>query len=495
LQLIEVLDGTEMDLMDQTVFAQTEIKGLACDSRQVFPGFVFAALPGHKLDGRDYISNALKQGAVCVLAPLGTTLPEDAFNFSTGKSVSLLRHANPRRQYALMASSFYKAQPNLICAITGTNGKTSVVSFLRQIWTGLGYNAASVGTLGIVSGGIESRGTMTTPDSVDLHRTLQDLSYSGVSHLALEASSHGLHQHRLDGVRVQVAAFTNLTHDHLDYHGSIDKYLAAKLRLFTDIMMPGGAVVINKDGEYADVVETVCRDKGLDVISYGGGESDVCLKGYEIIPGGHKLEVAIAGKKIQVNLPLMGKFQVSNALAAATIAIACGENPEHVICQFEKLEAPPGRMELAGQAAQGALVFVDYAHTPDALSNVLSALRPHTEKRLHVVFGCGGERDSGKRTEMGALAHSLADVVIVTDDNPRTEDPAEIRAQVLARAPLAIEISKREEAIYEGVLGLDEGDILVIAGKGHETGQLIGTETRPFNDISVARDAIRRLSA
>ena len=495
MQLIEVLDGTEMDMTDQTVYGQTEIKGLTCDSRQVEPGFIFAALPGQKLDGRDYISDALNQGAVCVLAPLGTTPLKNSISSSTRWPVSLLRHANPRRQYALMAASFYETQPNLICAVTGTNGKTSVVSFLRQIWTGLGYNAASIGTLGTVSGGGERCGTMTTPDPVDLHLNLRDLSYSGIDRLALEASSHGLHQHRLDGVRVQVAAFTNLTHDHLDYHGSMDKYLAAKLRLFTEIIMPGGIAVVNKDGEYADAVKNVCRNKGLEVISYGGIGSDVCLKGSEVVPGGYLLDVSIAGICTQVRLPLMGQFQVSNALAAAALAIACGEKPEMVISQFERLEGATGRMELAGQATKGALVFVDYAHTPDALSNVLRALRPHTAKRLHVVFGCGGERDPGKRSEMGALAHSLADVVIVTDDNPRKENPAKIRAQVLAQAPSATEVPKREEAIYEGVLGLEEGDILLIAGKGHEKGQVIGTDTRPFSDINVARDAIRRLSA
>jgi UDP-N-acetylmuramoyl-L-alanyl-D-glutamate--2,6-diaminopimelate ligase len=481
-----------MDMTYQKVFGQTEINGLTCDSRQVGPGFIFAALPGQNLDGRDYITNAISRGAVCVLAPPDTTLPKDSINSLTGTPISLLRHSKPRRQYALMASLFYEAQPNTICAVTGTNGKTSVVTFLSQIWAGLGYKAASLGTLGVSAKGFESNGKMTTPDPVELHRNLRDLSNSGIDHLALEASSHGLHQHRLDGVRVQAAAFTNLTQDHLDYHGSMDKYLASKLRLFTEIITPDGTVVINKDGGYADAVQAVCRSRGLKTISYGEKNSDICLNANETVSDGHHLKVSVFGSCIDVRLPLMGSFQVSNALAAAALAIADGENPKQVIAQFEQLKGALGRMELVGQSTKGALVFVDYAHTPDALSNVLRALRPHVTNKLHLVFGCGGERDPDKRSIMGALAHSLADVVIVTDDNPRTESPSKIRAQVLASAPSAIEISDREEAIHESVSGLDKGDILVIAGKGHEIEQLVNNEIRPFNDISVARDAIGR---
>ena len=493
--LTEVLDGTEMDVTDHTAVNQTEIIGLTSDSRQVEPGFIFAALPGTHLDGRGYIAAALDQGASCVLAPEGTTLPGDVRDPWTGEPVPLLTHANPRRQYALMAAAFFEKQPDLIAAVTGTNGKTSVVIFLRQIWTGLGRKAASTGTLGVVAQGFENRKTLTTPDSADLHCNLRDLARFGIDRLALEASSHGLQQHRLDGVQVQVAAFTNLTRDHLDYHGSMDEYLAAKMRLFTDIIAPSGTAVINTDADYAEAVETACRDKGLEIITYGSAGADICLAGSDIIPGGHRLDLTIAGNQTFVNLPLMGDFQISNALAAVALAIASGEDAEETIAQLQHLVGAPGRVQLAGKAPAGAHVFVDYAHTPDALSNVIAALRPHAAERLHVVFGCGGDRDPGKRPEMGAIAHELADVVIVTDDNPRTEDAAQIRAQILAEAPSAVEQGDREEAITEAIRGLAAGDLLVIAGKGHEKGQIIGTETRPFNDIQVARDVLRRLSS
>jgi UDP-N-acetylmuramoyl-L-alanyl-D-glutamate--2,6-diaminopimelate ligase len=484
-----------MEVTDQTVGSETEIIGLTCDSRQVEPGFIFAALPGSQLDGRDYIADALHRGASCVLAPMGTTLPGDARDAWTGAPVPLLMHNNPRRQYALMAASFFEDQPDCIAAVTGTNGKTSVVTFLSQIWTGLGRKAASTGTLGVVARGFENRKTLTTPDAADLHRNLRDLARFGVTRLALEASSHGLQQYRLDGVRVRVAAFTNLTRDHLDYHHDMDAYLAAKMRLFTDIIAPGGTAVLNADGEYAEAVEAACRDAGLAILRYGGPGADVCLNAREIISGGYQLDISVAATRYQATLPLMGGFQISNALAALALAIASGEEPDAAIAQLQHLEGAPGRVQLVGETPRGAPVFVDYAHTPDALSCVLGALRPHATKRLAVVFGCGGDRDTGKRAEMGTIAEQLADVVIVTDDNPRTEDPGEIRARILAAAPSAVEIADREEAITTAIEGLDAGDLLIIAGKGHEQGQIIGTETRPFNDVQVARDVLRRLPA
>lgn len=495
LQLTEVLDGAEMEVTDNTVTNETEILGLTCDSRQVEPGFIFAALPGHQLDGREYIAEALEKGAVCVVAPPGTNLPGDPRDPWTGEPIPLLMHTNPRRQYALMAASFFEAQPDCIAAVTGTNGKTSVVTFLRQIWVGLGRKAASTGTLGVVARGFENRKTLTTPDPADLHRNLRDLARFGITRLAMEASSHGLEQYRLDGVRVGIAAFTNLTRDHLDYHGDMDAYLAAKLRLFTDILAPGGTAVLNADGDYADAVETACRNAGLKILRYGGIGADICLDASTIISGGYQLDISAGGNRYQTTLPLMGDFQVSNAMAAVALAIASGEDPGGVIAQLEHLEGAPGRVQLVGETPEGAAVFVDYAHTPDALSNVLRALRPHADGRLCVVFGCGGDRDSGKRSEMGAIASELADVVIVTDDNPRTEDAAQIRAQILAAAPAAVEIAEREEAITKTIQGLGAGDLLVIAGKGHEKGQIIGTETRPFDDIQIARDVLRRLPA
>ena len=493
--LTEVLDGTEMEVTDQTVVNETDIIGLTCDSRQVEPGFIFAALPGTRLDGRDYIADALGRGASCVLAPVGTTLPGDARDPWTGAPVPLLTHDNPRRQYALMAATFFETQPDVIAAVTGTNGKTSVVTFLRQIWTGLGRKAASTGTLGVVARGFENRRTLTTPDAADLHRNLRDLARFGVTRLALEASSHGLQQYRLDGVRVGIAAFTNLTRDHLDYHHDMEGYLAAKMRLFTDIITPGGTAVLNADGDCAEAVETACRNAGLQILRYGAAKADVCLEACEIISDGYRLDISVAGNRTQVRLPLMGEFQISNALAAVSLAIASGEDAKDAIAQLEYLQGAPGRVQLVGETPQGAPVFVDYAHTPDALSCVLGALRPHAAKRLCVVFGCGGDRDTGKRPEMGAIARDLCDVVIVTDDNPRTEDAAQIRAQIVAAVPSAIEIAEREEAIAKAIQGLDAGDLLVIAGKGHEQGQVIGAETRPFNDIQVARNVLKRLPA
>jgi UDP-N-acetylmuramoyl-L-alanyl-D-glutamate--2,6-diaminopimelate ligase len=484
-----------MEVTDQTVVNETDIIGLTCDSRQVEPGFIFAALPGTRFDGRDYIADALGRGASCVLAPVGTTLPGDTRDPWTGKPVPLLTHDNPRRQYALMAATFFETQPDVIAAVTGTNGKTSVVTFLRQIWTGLGRKAASTGTLGVVARGFENRKTLTTPDAADLHRNLRDLARFGVTRLALEASSHGLQQYRLDGVRVGIAAFTNLTRDHLDYHHDMEGYLAAKMRLFTDIITPGGTAVLNADGDYAEAVETACRNADLQILRYGAAKADVRLEACEIISDGYRLDISVAGNRTQVRLPLMGEFQISNTLAAVSLAIASGEDAKDAIAQLEYLQGAPGRVQLVGETPQGAPVFVDYAHTPDALSSVLGALRPHATKRLCVVFGCGGDRDSGKRPEMGAIARDLCDVVIVTDDNPRTEDAAQIRAQIVAAVPSAIEIPEREEAITKAIQGLDAGDLLVIAGKGHEQGQVIGAETRPFNDIQVARNVLKRLPA
>ncbi|MBT3306607.1 MAG: UDP-N-acetylmuramoyl-L-alanyl-D-glutamate--2,6-diaminopimelate ligase [Alphaproteobacteria bacterium] len=493
LQLTEVLDGTEMEVTDQTVTNETEIIGLTCDSRQVEPGFIFAALPGSQLDGREYIADALEKGAACVVAPPGTTLPGDPRDPWTDAPIPLLMHDNPRRQYALMASSFFEGQPDCIAAVTGTNGKTSVVTFLRQIWVGLGRKAASTGTLGVVARGFENRKTLTTPDPADLHRNLRDLARFGITRLAMEASSHGLEQYRLDGVRVGIAAFTNLSRDHLDYHGDMDGYLTAKLRLFTDIIAPGGTAVLNADGDYADAVAAACRGRGLEIMTYGGTGADVCLDASEVISDGYLLDISVAGQQFQAKLPLMGDFQVSNALAAAAVTIASGEEAGAVIAQLENLEGAPGRVQLVGETPDGGLVFVDYAHTPDALSNVLRALKAHAGGRLVVVFGCGGDRDAGKRPEMGKIAQELADAVIVTDDNPRTEDAAQIRASILAAAPGATEIAEREEAITIAIHGMDAGDFLVIAGKGHEKGQIIGAETRPFDDIQIARDVLRRM--
>ncbi|NQU59820.1 MAG: UDP-N-acetylmuramoyl-L-alanyl-D-glutamate--2,6-diaminopimelate ligase [Rhodospirillales bacterium] len=487
MRLIDVLDGVDIDVTDQTVVNETDITGLTCDSRRVESGFLFAAIPGTQTDGQNFVPDALARGARAVLAPVGTTIKAG--------QVPLLTTANPRRQYALMAANFFSVQPKTIAAVTGTNGKTSVVSFLRQIWSGVGFKAASAGTLGITADGFEDRPSLTTPDSADLHRNLSDLAEAGISHLALEASSHGLDQHRLDGVRVALGAFTNLTRDHLDYHGDMDTYLGAKLRLFTDIMAIGGTVVINADSSHAEIVEDACRVAKLNIMSFGKAGKDVCLNNSEILADGHRIELTAGGTTAQIKLPLVGGFQVSNVLAALALAIASGVEAEAAIGLLSNLEGVPGRVQLAGRHVNGAGVYVDYAHTPDALLSVLQALRPHTQGRLHLVFGCGGDRDPGKRPEMGAIAGQHADTVIVTDDNPRTEDAAKIRGQILAAVPNALEIADRAEAISEAVKELAPDDLLVVAGKGHEQGQIIGEEIRPFDDIEAVNVALRETTS
>ncbi len=470
-----------------------DITGLTCDSRQVEPGFLFAAIPGAVADGRAFIADALERGAVAVLAPPGTDLGRSAIG------VPLVTDDNPRRRYALMAARFHSPQPTLVAAVTGTNGKTSVATFLRQIWVRLGQPAASAGTLGLVVDGfapgptpeIKSTINLTTPDPVDLHKCLAELAANGVENLILEASSHGLVQSRLDGVRISAAAFTNLTRDHLDYHGDMTTYLAAKRRLFTDLLIDGGAAVINADALYAEVFQADARGRGLPVFSYGISGEQVRLIATETAADGQRLTLEVLGQSHLVDLPLVGRFQAENALCALTLAIATGADPVQATECLNHLIGAPGRVELVVRRADGAPIYVDYAHTPDALASVLKALRPHVTGRLHVVFGCGGERDPGKRPEMGEAAARNADVVIVTDDNPRREDPAEIRAQAKTGCPEATEIGDRARAIETAVAGLDADDLLVVAGKGHETGQDIGGEILPFNDADTVRRAVR----
>ncbi len=462
---------------------ETEIVGLTCDSRRVEPGFLFAALPGEHADGRDFIPEAMKRGAAAVLAPPGTRIDDP------GGQVPLLTDDNPRRRFAHLAARFFAGQPSMVAAVTGTNGKTSVVSFARQIWSRLGLDAASMGTLGVAAPGLEAPADLTTPDPVDLHRNLRDLAERGVERLALEASSHGLDQYRLDGVAVNVAAFTNLSRDHLDYHGSMNAYLEAKLRLFVDIMGPGGSAVLNADSEYFPAFSQTARVRRQRIVSYGLNGEDIRLDKAEPLTGGQRLEVTVLGRSHSLVLPLIGSFQAENALCALGLAIACGDDAEPAAAALEELAGAPGRVQLTARHANGAAVYVDYAHTPDALAGVLEALRPHARGRLVVVFGCGGDRDKGKRPEMGKIAAELADAVIVTDDNPRGENPALIRRQVIAACPSARDIGDRAEAIFTAVAGLRQGDLLVVAGKGHETGQVVGGEVLPFDDAEVAAAA------
>ena len=446
-----------------------EITGVTCDSRRVAPGFLFAAIPGTANDGRDYIPDALARGAAAILAPPGTRLPDGY------ETTPLLDTDNPRRRYALLAARFYPHQPETVAAVTGTNGKTSVASFLRQIWKQAGIEAASAGTLGIQSDVFARGEGLTTPDPADLHADLSHLADLGVDHLALEASSHGLDQCRLDGVRITAAAFTNLTRDHLDYHGSLDAYFKAKRRLF--------------DGHGADVI-AAAQARHLRVRTYGERGVDFKLLSSRPEARGQHLGLMAEGVERDLFLPLAGRFQAMNALCALGLARVTGVSAETALAALETLSGAPGRMEWIGEKPSGGAVYVDYAHTPDALENVLTALRPHAAGSLAVVFGCGGDRDRGKRPEMGRIASELADRVIVTDDNPRSEDPEQIRAEIMAAAPGASEIADRGEAIETAVAALSAGDILVIAGKGHERGQIVGSRILPFDDREAARAAV-----
>lgn len=476
------------DLLPQTEghnHGALNITGLTSDSRKVQPGFLFAALPGSQADGRAFIPDALEKGAAAVLAPPGTPLE------AGHSSVPLIHADNPRRRYALLAARFFGAQPATVAVVTGTNGKTSVASFLRQIWTQAGLLAASAGTLGLQSPAWSRDDGLTTPDPVDLHADLARLAKEGVTHLALEASSHGLDQHRLDGVVIQAAGFTNLTRDHLDYHGSLDDYFAAKMRLFSDLLDPAGTAVVMLSGDVADqVVETV-RGRGIRLITVGYHRGDIQVTAREAHPSGQRLSVTYDGLEALIRLPLVGAFQAENALVALGLAMAGGLSFDVGVRALERLGGARGRLELVGQHASGAAIYVDYAHTPDALVSVLSGLRPHAAARLHVIFGCGGDRDAGKRPEMGRACAEGADVVYLTDDNPRSENPATIRDQAKVGCPDAIEIGDRRQAIREAVSTLQTGDILVVAGKGHEQGQSIGGSILPFDDASEVRAALK----
>ena len=470
-----------------------EIKGLAFDSRAVEPGFLFAAFPGEKADGRDFIPQALERGAVAVLTGL---VRGDDDTVDTGDAVHLVDD-NPRRRFAKLAARYYGRQPGTIAAVTGTNGKSSVVSFTSQLWQALGTKAASIGTLGVegdAATAASSESSLTTPDPLTLHAALGDLASAGVEHVAFEASSHGLSQFRLDGVQVRIAAFTNLTRDHLDYHQTLEGYLYAKARLFGELLPPDGAAVINLDAEYGPEIENLCWARGHSITTVGRGvEADIALKGARPGNGGQRLQISRAGQDYDIALPLLGAFQAENALIAAAIVIASGAVAEKVFAALEGLKGVPGRFEHIGQTPAGGAIVIDYAHTPDGLKNILHAARAAAPGRLHVVFGCGGDRDKGKRPQMGAIAVDLADAVYVTDDNPRSEDAATIRREILAGAPEAEEFDDRADAIIAAAAALADGDILIVTGKGHETGQIIGDEILPFDDSEIVRAAINTL--
>jgi len=464
--------------------AVVEVKGLAVDSRVVKPGDLFFALAGHKTDGARFIDAAIAAGAVAVA---GDHAPQD-----DGR-VPFVKPPNPRRALALAAAKFYPRQPATIAAVTGTSGKTSVAAFTRQIWLRLGYASASIGTIGLVSEKRTVYGSLTTPDPIALHRQLDEIARDGVTHLAFEASSHGLDQFRLDGVRIAAGGFTNLTRDHMDYHPDVAHYLAAKLRLFRDLVEAGGVAVISADHEHSQAVIDAARARGLRIVTVGS-KGDGAGEGIRLVEAAidgfaQKLKLDHRGRKVSIRLPLVGEFQIENALVAAGLAISTGSDADTVFAALEHLEGAKGRLERVGER-NGAPIFVDYAHKPDALAKALQALRPYARRKLVVVFGAGGDRDAGKRPLMGAIASEHADHVIITDDNPRSENPDAIRAAILSAAKGAIDIGDRASAIRSAIDELEPGDALLIAGKGHETGQIVGDRTLPFSDHDAVAAAL-----
>jgi len=467
-----------------------DIAGLTLDSRKVQPGYLFAALHGAKQDGASFVADAVKRGAVAVLAAADAALP------TLPSEIVVVRDANPRRRIAEMAATFAAVQPATIAAVTGTNGKSSTVHFLRHIWSSLGHKAASVGTLGIVSPTLNRDSGLTTPDPVQLHTDLAALARDGVDHVAIEASSHGLDQQRLDGLKLAAAAFTNLTHEHLDYHASMDEYFAAKARLFETLLPPSATAVVNADSDRAAALAEICKRRSIRFWSYGTAGNDLRLERATPTAHGQHLVLQLLGKRHEVDLPLVGAFQASNAMAALGLAIATGADAAHAVAALATLTGAPGRLELVARHKSGAPVYVDYAHKPEALATVLETLRPFAKGKLVVVFGCGGDRDRGKRPVMGEIATRLADFTVVTDDNPRSEVPAAIRAEIVRGIPAerrnwAEAKGDRRAAIAAGLAMMQSADdLLLLAGKGHERGQVIGGVTHPFDDAEVARELV-----
>ncbi|MBJ3762264.1 UDP-N-acetylmuramoyl-L-alanyl-D-glutamate--2,6-diaminopimelate ligase [Maribius pontilimi] len=468
---------------------EVRVTGLSVDSRHVKDGHLFAALPGSKVHGAEFVPFALRMGAAAVLTDRdGAAMIRDQLG-----DVALIVAEDPRQTLALAAALWFEVQPQICVAVTGTNGKTSVASFTRQIWRALGLEAVNLGTTG-VEGAWEAPLAHTTPEPITLHRTLAEAARNGITHAAMEASSHGLDQRRLDGVSLTAAAFTNFTQDHLDYHASLDEYFAAKAGLFGRVLGEDGTAVINIDDARGPDMLQIAESRGHDILTVGR-RADAALRvvSQRFDPTGQDLRFEWNGDAQQVRLGLIGGFQAENVLVAAGLAIASGIEARDVFATLPKLTTVRGRMQLVATRENGAAVFVDYAHTPAALETALKALRPHTMGRLIVVYGAGGDRDKGKRPLMGAAASDHADVRIVTDDNPRSEDPGAIRSQILKSDPDAIEVGDRAEAILRGVDALEPGDTLLIAGKGHETGQTVGDTVYPFDDAEQASVAVAAL--
>ncbi len=479
---ISDLAGPETN--DLGAAAATDVSGIASDSRKVKPGDLFVALTGTKADGSAFIADAVSRGAAAIVVAEGV---------KAEASVPVISVAEPRRFLALAAAQFYGRQPETMVAVTGTAGKTSVASFTRQIWEHAGHAAAMIGTTGVVAPGRNDYGSLTTPDPVSLHALLAELADAGVTHAAMEASSHGLDQSRLDGVKLAAGAFTNLGRDHMDYHPTVEHYMASKMRLFDTLLAKGAPAVIYADDEWSGVAIDAARKAGLDVRTVGRKGDYLALKRVEHFRHKQTAEIHVGDDIYEVHIPLAGDFQVANALVAAGLAMSTGVPVPVAMAALEKLIGASGRLELVGHAKNGALAYVDYAHKPDALENVLTSVRPFTTGRVIVVFGCGGDRDKGKRPIMGEIATRLADVVVVTDDNPRSEVPEIIRSEIMTAAPGATEIGDRAKAIRSAVEMLQAGDTLIVAGKGHEEGQTVGTVTLPFSDHAELRAALGEL--
>lgn len=469
----------------ENIANEVEIVGITADSRKVKSGYLFVALPGLKFNGADFIKSAIDAGASAILC-----VPEAKIDNS---DVAWVLDDYPGRVFPHLVSRFFTKQPNNIAAVTGTNGKTSVAFFTQQIWKHMGLQAASVGTLGIKADGYDKYTGLTTPDPVAIHQALSELCDLGVDHVVFEASSHGLDQRRLDGVDISAAAFTNLTHDHLDYHETEADYFNAKSRLFSELLEPSKTAVLNIDSPMVREVQKVCEERGHRIITVGRNEGDIRLLDQRSSSAGQEITVTYQSEIYDIILPLVGHFQATNALMAVGLVIGCGGNAAAAFNALSYLRPVRGRMEQAGRHPRGGRIYVDYAHTPDALETVLRALKPHVRGNLDVIFGCGGDRDKTKREIMGRIAQDIADRIYVTDDNPRSEDPEKIRAAILKGCPDAVDAGDRASAIEIAISNMDVGDVLLVAGKGHEQGQTIGDQVFDFDDVTAVRSALAGL--
>lgn len=458
--------------------SDSHVTGFAIDHRKVAPGTVFGAFKGSRFNGEDFIADAVASGAVAVVAAPEVAVP-GAVHIAADE---------PRRAFAQLAARFFKPFPPVVVAVTGTNGKTSNVELTRQLWRMAGHHAASIGTLGVTTADDQASTGLTTPDIVTFLSNMGGLAREGVTHAAFEASSHGLAQYRTEGLPVQAAAFTNFSRDHLDYHGTMDAYFEAKMRLFSEVVAPDGSAVIWMDDPRSEEVVRRCRERGLRLLTVGTKGETLKLVARSPTQLGQRLTIVVDGREREVTIPLIGAYQAANALTAAALVIATGGDRDRTLTDVARLQPVRGRLERAVITRAGAPLYVDYAHTPDALRSAIEALEPHAKGRLIIVFGAGGDRDTGKRPEMGEIAARMADLAIVTDDNPRSEDPAVIRRAILAGAPGAREVAGRREAIAAAIAEASADDIILVAGKGHEQGQIIGDRILPFDDVGVARE-------